>query len=113
PDLFTVQLQEGDRVLLCSDGACGVLEDARLGDLLGSGTPDYAAVELVRASLEAGSTDNVTCVVADVVAGTDPAPDELDPLLVGAAAELPRRTTGGVPPTPGPAPGDHGNHTAP
>ena len=28
---------------------------------------DYAVVELVRASLEAGSSDNVTCVVADVV----------------------------------------------
>ena len=27
---------------------------------------DFAAVELVRASLEAGSTDNVTCIVAEV-----------------------------------------------
>ncbi|WP_239456338.1 PP2C family protein-serine/threonine phosphatase [Nocardioides solisilvae] len=106
PDLFTVQLQEGDRVLLCSDGASGVLEDARLGEILGSGTPDHAAVELVRASLEAGSSDNVTCVVADVVAATDPAPEELRPLLVGAAAELPRQHSGGVAPTVGgPAPG--------
>ncbi len=59
----------------------------------------------MRASLEAGSSDNVTCVVADVVASTDPAPDELTPLLVGAAAELPRRSTGGVHPTGGGLPG--------
>ena len=105
PDLFTVELVEGDRILLCSDGASGVLEDDRLGTILATGTPDYAAVELVRASLEAGSSDNVTCIVADVVASTDPAPDELTPLLVGAAAELPRRSTGGVNPTGGPVPG--------
>ena len=49
-----------------------MLDDGRLADILGSGTPDYAAVELVRASLEAGSTDNVTCLVADVVEGEPP-----------------------------------------
>lgn len=91
PDLFLVEIELGDRLLLCSDGASGVLEDERLGRILGDGTPDFAAVELVRASLGAGSSDNVTCIVADVVADTDPAPDALEPLLVGAAAELPRR----------------------
>ena len=89
PDLFLVDLAPGDRLLLCSDGACGVLDDARLADILSSGTPDYAAVELVRASLEAGSSDNVTCLVADVV--DHPVDDDLEPQLVGAAAELRRR----------------------
>lgn len=93
PDLFTVELADGDRLFLCSDGACGVLDDARLADILSTGTPDYAAVELVRASLEAGSTDNVTCVVADVTGQVVP---EGEPLLVGAAAELPRRAAGGA-----------------
>ncbi|QBX55316.1 serine/threonine-protein phosphatase [Nocardioides seonyuensis] len=89
PDLFEVPLQLGDRVLVCSDGASGVLSPERMADILGSGTPDFAAVELVRASLEAGSTDNVTCVVAEV-SGTEP-DATLQPLLVGAAADLPRR----------------------
>ena len=93
PDLFEVPLQVGDRLLVCSDGACGVLSDDRMADILRTGTPDYAAVELVRASLEAGSTDNVTCVVAEVVAA-EPEP-VLEPLLVGAAAELPRTLTAG------------------
>ena len=88
PDLFVIELQAGDRLLLCSDGASGVLDDARLADILSSGSPDYAAVELVRASLEAGSSDNVTCLVADVVAEADGAAEgDPEPLVVGAAAD--------------------------
>ena len=104
PDLFYVELTPGDRLLLCSDGASGVLDQPRLADILGTGNVDYAAVELVRASLEAGSSDNVTCVVADVV---DPAvaPDDDEesaasatgPMLVGAAADQPRRPGSGGP----------------
>ncbi len=90
-DLFDLELQQGDRLLFCSDGASGVLDDGRLADVLSMGTPDYAAVELVRASLEAGTTDNVTCVVADVV-DEDELPGEQQPMLVGAAADLKRRS---------------------
>ncbi|MDT9593042.1 protein phosphatase 2C domain-containing protein [Nocardioides zeae] len=93
PDLFTVDVADGDRLLLCSDGACGVLDDDRLASILSDGTPDFAAVELVRASLEAGSTDNVTCVVADV---TRSSTASIEPLLVGAASDLPRGAGGGA-----------------
>ena len=95
PDLFTIAVTAGDRLFLCSDGASGVLDDARLADILSSGTPDYAVTEMIRASLEAGSSDNVTCVVADVVDGEAPS-EEVAPLLVGAAAELPRPKAGGT-----------------
>ena len=105
PDLFVLELVPGDRLFLCSDGACGVLDDSRLADVLSMGTPDYAAVELVRASLEAGSSDNVTCVVADVfdpmapleISGPTVPTEEAaqgvrvvpaEPMVVGAAAEL-------------------------
>jgi protein phosphatase len=96
PDLFVIELVPGDRVLLCSDGASGVLTDGRLADILDSGNADYAAVELVRASLEAGSTDNVTCIVADVRdSSVEEDPEAASaggvPLIVGAAAEQRRR----------------------
>ncbi len=96
PDFFVLEVVPGDRLFLCSDGACGVLGQAKLADILGDGTPDYAAVELVRASLEAGSSDNVTCLVADVMpeaaTADDPTYADLEPLLVGAASELRRRS---------------------
>jgi protein phosphatase len=94
PDLFTVELAEHDRILLCSDGASGSLDERRLADILSTGSPDFAAVELVRASLEAGSTDNVTCIVADVVPAA-PDDDPPAPLVVGSAAELRRRPRAG------------------
>jgi serine/threonine protein phosphatase PrpC len=94
PDLFHVDLVPGDRVLLCSDGVLS-LTDARIADILGSGNPDFAAVELVRAALEAGSNDNVTAIVAEAVSADEPTEDDGDqppaPLLVGSAADLPRR----------------------
>jgi protein phosphatase len=91
PDLFTVRLAERDRILVCSDGASGALDDKRMADILSTGSPDFAAVELVRASLDAGSTDNVTCIVADVVpTGTDET-EPPKPLVVGSAAELRRK----------------------
>jgi len=98
PDLFLVPLQPGDRLLFCSDGVMS-LPDPRLADIMGTGTPDFVAVELVRAALEAGSTDNVTAIVADVLSEEEDVPEDLEPLLLGAAAELPRR--GGRGPMPG------------
>jgi serine/threonine protein phosphatase PrpC len=96
-DLFTVELVESDRILLCSDGASGSLDEGRLADILSMGSPDFAAVELVRASLEAGSTDNVTCIVADVVPATETGEGELPaPMVVGSAAELKRKARSGT-----------------
>jgi protein phosphatase len=95
PDLFVLELKTGDRLLLCSDGASGVLDAGRLADILATGSADYAAVELVRASLEAGSSDNVTCLVADLVDG-DPDSPPSAPLLVGSAAEMRGRRARGT-----------------
>jgi protein phosphatase len=96
PDLFTVDLHPRDRIMLCSDGVSGVLPDGRLADVLSTGSADFAAVEMVRVALEAGSTDNVTCIVADVLDETTDQPvNGHEPLLVGAVAELRRKGTFG------------------
>ena len=95
PDLEIIELEIGDRLLFCSDGASGFLSLGQLADILSGGSVDFAAVELVRRSLEAGSTDNVTCIVAEVVEG-EPDGVEAEPLVVGAAADLRRRSPRGV-----------------
>lgn len=88
PDLFTVELQPGDRLLLCSDGCSGVLDNEVMADILGQDDLDAAAAQLVRAALDAGSSDNVTVVLAHVVAEEPDGAGEA--VVVGAAVAQPQ-----------------------
>lgn len=65
PDLFITPLQNGDVVLLCSDGLSGVLEADKLCDLIlnRSGSSDLLAESLVHTAFNSGSTDNITVCV--------------------------------------------------
>jgi protein phosphatase len=68
PRLRTVRARPGDRLLLCSDGVTDYLADAEVAAILGSEVvAAVAARRIVAAALAAGSRDNVTAVVADVV----------------------------------------------
>lgn len=58
-------LDPGDRVLLCSDGLSGLLEDQEIHALLGLPTVDEAAAALVQEALDAGGHDNVTVAVLE------------------------------------------------
>jgi protein phosphatase len=92
PDLEMLDVQAGDRLLLCSDGLPDYVSDQVIATSMADGTPDSVVVDLITHALEAGSNDNVTCVVADVIE-TDPA-SGTQPQLVGAAAELAQGGTG-------------------
>jgi serine/threonine protein phosphatase PrpC len=92
PDLEMIDVQAGDRLMLCSDGLPDYVSDEVIASSMAGGTPDSVVVELITHALEAGSNDNVTCVVADVVE-TNPA-SGATPQLVGAAAELAQGSTG-------------------
>jgi len=87
PDLALYELEAGDRILLCSDGLSGFVEHDRIERVLAIGTAQSVAEELTQLALEAGSTDNITVVVADVA--DEPVVE--DALVVGAAANPPRR----------------------
>lgn len=67
PDYWLLPVEQGQRLLVCSDGLTAGLEDERIRGILAA-TPSSAdaAASLVSASLAAGSTDNVTVIVADV-----------------------------------------------
>lgn len=74
----------GDRWMICSDGVSDYQPDDAIADVLrGAGDPQAAADEIVRLALDAGSRDNVTAAVADVVDG---AADARPVRFAGAAA---------------------------
>jgi PPM family protein phosphatase len=68
PDFFLLPLGSVERLLLCSDGVTGMIDDAAIEGILETvADPRDAADELVRAAVAAGGRDNATAVVVDVV----------------------------------------------
>ena len=99
PDLSTVELQVGDRYLLCSDGLSDMVTDGDIESTLGAETIDLASVKLVELALEGGGVDNVTVVICEITDADTPEDEGLSsadgqPQLVGAAAEQARPRTG-------------------
>ena len=89
PDIAIRKAHPGDRWLLCSDGLCGVLEDSTLEEVLSTcADQEECAQRLVSMALRAGSTDNVTAVIADATLALDADAFDLPhqtPLVGGAA----------------------------
>jgi serine/threonine protein phosphatase PrpC len=82
-DVTVLRLVRGDRVLLVSDGLTDLVPETRIETLLLRHDDDAAAQALVDAALVAGGIDNVTCLLATVVDGSQPTLDT----LVGAARD--------------------------
>ena len=67
-DHFSLEVNDGDRIILCSDGLSSMISDSELEAVaVSSATPQQAADNLVAAALTAGGSDNVTVVVVDVL----------------------------------------------
>lgn len=88
-DALEVDAAPGDRLLLCTDGLSGMVDDAAIAEVLRAApSPKAAVARLIAAANDAGGHDNVTVVVVDVGgdgnrAGADlrrPAADEADEL---------------------------------
>ena len=63
-DIFSVELESGDRLLLCSDGLWGEVEDEDIESILNHyDDPRVACRELVRAAHHGGGKDNITSVL--------------------------------------------------
>lgn len=68
PDFFRLPAAPDARLLLCSDGISGMIDDAAIARVLAEvPDPQDAADRLVVEALEAGGLDNATAVVADVL----------------------------------------------
>jgi serine/threonine protein kinase len=93
-DHRTQSLRPHDRLMLTTDGVHGVLNDERLRSLLlRRRSPDEDAREIVTAALDAGSQDNATCLIVDILE----IPETGTPELLSHFANLPMLP----PPEPG------------
>jgi protein phosphatase len=71
PEVKLVSLQPGDHFLLCSDGLSGVVSDDQLGNYVRDHSDVQQCAEgLGQLALDAGSRDNVSCIVIEVVEKT-------------------------------------------
>lgn len=66
PFFRRMELEPGDRFLLCSDGVSGSLEEKEMIRLLGKGVPAAAAEALTDAAIRGGSRDNLTALCVQI-----------------------------------------------
>lgn len=67
PDIYELNVDAGDRILICSDGLSSMISNNAIESIMRrQSDAQHCADELVTAALENGGADNVTVVVADV-----------------------------------------------
>lgn len=65
-DTYQRSLPRKGRLLLCSDGLCGLVRDPELQQIMNLPIPPHeTADELIAAAMKAGGHDNITAVVVD------------------------------------------------
>lgn len=84
-DVIALEIEPGDRLLLCSDGLSDYLAPEEIGEVLAHPDRDEAAERLIDAALRVGTRDNVTVIVADVVEDADGV--DADTALAGAVVD--------------------------
>ena len=71
-DSQRLTLHDGDRLLLCSDGLSGVVDDDTIATVLRQHGSEGIAERLIELANTAGGPDNITVLVITVDGGTDP-----------------------------------------
>jgi PPM family protein phosphatase len=90
-DLLSLDLMEGDRLLLCSDGLTSMIDTDKISGVLATESdPQAAADKLVELANEAGGEDNITVLVLDVTEKEVAAPPPPSP----APSEAPAHAEG-------------------
>ncbi len=93
-NVWTPSLQDGDRLLLCSDGLMRELDDAEIEKLLSlSPSPEEATKQLINATNAQGGHDNVTVAICEMTH------DERSPHRPSPGGDILFRQVGGPPPS--------------
>ena len=72
PEVHNVKLEDGDVLLLCSDGLSEMVKDAQIAGALGQAVGlDASARALIELALDGGGRDNVTVVLAKISIATN------------------------------------------
>jgi len=66
-DEIELELEPGDRILLCSDGLNSMVPQATISQTLGEGTADEVAWRLIELANKAGGHDNISIILIDVL----------------------------------------------
>lgn len=86
-DTFEQPIEEGDKILLCSDGLSSMLDDDAIGEALRSGErPQQVAERLIALANDAGGEDNISVVILALGAQSEASPAHEDPVSEPAAA---------------------------
>lgn len=85
PDLMTLDLHVGDRVLLASDGLTDLVAPEVIDQTIADNDLESAIDQLVQRALSAGGRDNITCILGEVV---DQSPTHSQGEMLGAARDI-------------------------
>lgn len=100
------KVADGDIIMLCTDGLCGMMRDVQTQQILQTTPADDLTVvcrNLIDGALRAGGADNVTVDLLQVISGAGKATSAPLPLQAAAGATASAAAAAGVPPVPGKA----------
>ena len=67
PDMYEINVETGDRLLVCSDGLSSMIEDEQIEAVMRRvPDPQRCASQLVNEAIAAGGHDNITVIVSNV-----------------------------------------------
>jgi protein phosphatase len=100
-DLYTLDVAEGDRMVLCSDGLTTMVRERDIERMARTeADPQHLADALIAAANAAGGEDNITVVVIDVLEVDAPRQPDPTQLVTDDAVEEPSRSAVVAPPDP-------------
>ena len=67
PDFFELTVEEGDHILLCSDGLSNMVEDDEIKDIVqDNAVLDQAVSTLISRSNYYGGNDNISVIIVSI-----------------------------------------------